>query len=108
VQLPGLPLRVGPTRRNEVGLDRHHRGRRHPRQRNALSGRCLGLERITSATNRGSRRPLGEKDKAFLWLDKAYAGRSSFMTTLKYWSVFDPIRSDPRFSDLVRRVGLPL
>jgi|HubBroStandDraft_6_1064221.scaffolds.fasta_scaffold03974_2 TolB-like protein/DNA-binding winged helix-turn-helix (wHTH) protein/Tfp pilus assembly protein PilF len=49
---------------------------------------------------------LGEKDKAFLWLEKAYAERSSFMTTLKYWSVFDPIRSDPRFADLVKRTRL--
>ena len=49
---------------------------------------------------------LGENDKAFLWLEKAYAEKSSFMTTLKYWSVFDPIRSDPRFTDLVKRTGL--
>jgi len=49
---------------------------------------------------------LGDKDNAFLWLEKAYAEKSSFMTTLKYWSVFDPLRSDPRFTALVRRVGL--
>lgn len=49
---------------------------------------------------------LGENDKAFLWLEKAYAEKSSFMTTLKYWSAFDPIRSDPRFTDLVKRTGL--
>ena len=50
---------------------------------------------------------LGDKDKAFLWLEKAYAERSSFMTSLKYWSVFDALRVDPRFADLLRRVGLP-
>jgi len=49
---------------------------------------------------------LGDKDKTFLWLEKAYAAKSSFVTTLKFWSVFDAIRSDPRFADLVRRVGL--
>jgi len=49
----------------------------------------------------------GNLDKAFLWLERACAERSSFMTSLKYWSAFDPLRSDPRFSDLVRRVGLP-
>ncbi len=50
---------------------------------------------------------LGDKDESFQWLEKAYTERSSFMTSLKYWSVFDPLRSDPRFADLLRRVGLP-
>jgi TolB-like protein/DNA-binding winged helix-turn-helix (wHTH) protein/Tfp pilus assembly protein PilF len=50
---------------------------------------------------------LGEKNESFQWLEKAYTDRSSFMTSLKYWSVFDPLRGDPRFSDLLRRVGLP-
>jgi TolB-like protein/DNA-binding winged helix-turn-helix (wHTH) protein/Tfp pilus assembly protein PilF len=49
---------------------------------------------------------LGDKDRAFLWLGKACAVRSSFMTTLKFWSVFDILRSDRRFKELVRRVGL--
>jgi Flp pilus assembly protein TadD len=49
---------------------------------------------------------LGDRDKTFIWLNKACAAKSSFMTTLKFWSVFDPIRSDRRFADLLRRVGL--
>jgi TolB-like protein/DNA-binding winged helix-turn-helix (wHTH) protein/Tfp pilus assembly protein PilF len=49
---------------------------------------------------------LGDKDQSFQWLEKAYAERSSFMTSLKYWSVFDPLRSDPRYIDLLHRVGL--
>jgi len=49
---------------------------------------------------------LGDKDNAFLWLEKAYAENSSFMTSLKFWTAFDPLRSDPRFVDLLRRVGL--
>lgn len=36
----------------------------------------------------------------------AFAEKSSFMTTLKFWSVFDPPRSDPRFADLLHRVCL--
>jgi hypothetical protein len=51
---------------------------------------------------------LGDKDKAFLWLEKALAEHSSVMTSLKFWSLFDPLRSDPRFVDLLNRVGLPL
>jgi TolB-like protein/DNA-binding winged helix-turn-helix (wHTH) protein/Flp pilus assembly protein TadD len=50
---------------------------------------------------------LGDKNESFQWLEKAYTERSSFMTSLKYWSVFDPLRGDPRFADLLRRVGLP-
>jgi TolB-like protein/Tfp pilus assembly protein PilF len=50
---------------------------------------------------------LGEKDQAFAWFEKAYAAKSAHMTSLKVWSLYDPLRSDPRFADLVRRVGLP-
>jgi TolB-like protein/DNA-binding winged helix-turn-helix (wHTH) protein/Tfp pilus assembly protein PilF len=50
---------------------------------------------------------LGEKNESFQWLEKAYTDRSSFMTSLKYWSAFDALRGDPRFADLLRRVGLP-
>ena len=49
---------------------------------------------------------IGDTDQAFLWLERAEAERSSFMTSINYWSVFDPLRSDPRFSDLLHRVGL--
>jgi TolB-like protein/DNA-binding winged helix-turn-helix (wHTH) protein/Tfp pilus assembly protein PilF len=49
---------------------------------------------------------LGDREKTFSWLERAYIAKSTFMTTLKFWSVFDPIRSDTRFTDLVRRVGL--
>jgi TolB-like protein/Flp pilus assembly protein TadD len=51
---------------------------------------------------------LGEKDKAFTWLEKAYADRSDWMTLLNTDPLFDPLRSDPRFQDLLRRVGLQL
>jgi len=50
---------------------------------------------------------LGDKDQAFAWLDKVYDERSSYLTWLKVEPLFDPLRSDPRFADLVRRVGLP-
>jgi eukaryotic-like serine/threonine-protein kinase len=50
---------------------------------------------------------LGDKEKAFEWLEKAYAARSPAMVDLKTALVFDKIRDDPRFADLVRRVGFP-
>ena len=52
---------------------------------------------------------LGDKDSAFVWLEKAYQQHSPAMCGLKWDPVYysDAIRSDPRFLDLVRRVGLP-
>jgi TolB-like protein/Tfp pilus assembly protein PilF len=49
---------------------------------------------------------LGEKDSAFEWLEKAYADRTARLSELAD-PPFDNLRSDPRFRDLVLRVGLP-
>ena len=50
---------------------------------------------------------LGDKEQAFQWLERGYQDHSMDMTDLKTNPFFDPLRSDPRFADLVRRVGLP-
>ncbi len=49
---------------------------------------------------------LGRKDEAFAWLEKAYEERSFLMMYLKVAPKLDPLRSDPRYADLLRRVGL--
>jgi len=49
---------------------------------------------------------LGEKDKAFEWLEKAYQARAGGLLELNVDDQFEPLRSDPRFSQLLRRVGL--
>ena len=49
---------------------------------------------------------LGDKDKAFAWLDKAYEERSFSLINLKVEPRFDSLHSDPRFADLLRRIGL--
>lgn len=50
---------------------------------------------------------LGEKDQAFALLEEEYRAHGTGMTSLKVNPLYDPLRSDPRFQDLVRRVGLP-
>ncbi|HLR07008.1 MAG TPA: protein kinase [Pyrinomonadaceae bacterium] len=50
---------------------------------------------------------VGDKDQAFAWLEKAVAEHDLFTARLKVDQRFDPLRSDPRFADLVKRVGLP-
>jgi TolB-like protein/Tfp pilus assembly protein PilF len=49
---------------------------------------------------------LGENEEAFAWLEQAYKEQSNMLQFVKVHPYFDPIRSDPRFADLVRRVGL--
>jgi eukaryotic-like serine/threonine-protein kinase len=50
---------------------------------------------------------LGEKDEAFAWLEKTYQEHNADITGLKTDLMWDSIRSDPRFNDLMERVGLP-
>jgi TolB-like protein len=51
---------------------------------------------------------LGEKDQAFDWLEKSYGAHDKGLTYLKIDPCLDPLRSDPRFHNLLRRVGFPL
>ena len=50
---------------------------------------------------------LRDRDQAMAWLEKAYADRSTRMAWIKVEPMFDVLRSDPRFQDLLRRVGFP-
>ncbi len=49
---------------------------------------------------------LGDNDEALAWLERAYQEQSNMLQFVKVHPYFDPIRSDPRFAELVRRVGL--
>ncbi len=49
---------------------------------------------------------IGDKEQALAWLQRAYQWHSSSLTALKVDPTYDPLRSDPRFEALVRRVGL--
>ena len=59
---------------------------------------ALGFARIYAG--------LGDKEQAFAWLEKAYEERSTGLYLLKVDPIWDPLRSDPRFNDLLRRIGL--
>ena len=49
---------------------------------------------------------LGEKDQAFALLERAYQGHEFGMTNLRVLRFYDPLRSDPRFTQLMKKVGL--
>jgi tetratricopeptide (TPR) repeat protein len=50
---------------------------------------------------------MNEKEEAFEWLEKAYKERSSQLIFIRVLDDFKNLRSDPRFDDLVKRIGLP-
>jgi TolB-like protein/Flp pilus assembly protein TadD len=64
------------------------------RSHDAVSNPCIALVYVG----------LGEKDQAMVWLKKAYAER--FNPGVLMRPAFDPMRPDPRFQDLLRRIGL--
>ncbi len=50
---------------------------------------------------------LGEHDRALAWLERGYRERAFEMVQIGTRRSFDPLRGDPRFQDLLRRVGFP-
>jgi len=50
---------------------------------------------------------LNNKDVAFVWLEKAYQGREHDLVFANVWPIFDNLRADPRYDELVRQIGLP-
>ena len=49
---------------------------------------------------------LGHKEEALIWLEKAFAERADGLTWLNVEPMLDELRSDARFQDLIRRIGL--
>jgi tetratricopeptide (TPR) repeat protein len=86
----------------------------------ARAGRTADAHKVLAELNQQSRQRyvswrdvavvyagLGETDRAFTSLDKAYELRDSGIVFMKVDPLFDPLRSDPRFQALLRRIGLP-
>ena len=74
------------------------------------------LARVMEDAKRGEMTPfavaqfyvgLGDKQAALDWLEKAYDQHDPFMATLKVNIFFDPLRSEPRFQALLRRMNFP-
>jgi len=63
-------------------------------------GRNASFDLAVAYTN------LGDKDRAFQWLEKSYQEHSSWMAELKINPMNDPLRSDPRFQSLLKRMKL--
>jgi len=88
---------------------------------NAVTGRRAEAQKLLDQLNQLSKQEyvpavfraqiyagLGEKDQAFEWLEKSYEDRSiANLAEIKVDPQFDPLRSDPRFQDLLRRMNLP-
>jgi serine/threonine-protein kinase len=51
---------------------------------------------------------LGDKDQAFAWLEKDFQTRSGLLAWTRWTPAFESLRSDPRFADLLRRMGFKL
>ncbi|HWW13439.1 MAG TPA: protein kinase [Candidatus Dormibacteraeota bacterium] len=85
----------------------------------ALAGRESDARKILAELNQASKTEyiapyffaivecaLGEKDRAFDWLEKGFNGRDPYLTRLRVDVAMDPLRSDARFKVLLQRVGL--
>ena len=94
--------------------DSMRRGREQSGYKGALRALVGGLE---ASDSQGDPPPaffvaiiytlLGQRDQAFAWLERGYRERSQAYSALNVDPCWDQLRSDPRFADLVRRVGLP-
>jgi TolB-like protein/predicted Ser/Thr protein kinase len=86
-------------------------------RRAKLKGACTALiEELKNESQREYVSPyeialyyarMGDRDHTFEWLEKAYAERSGRMEYIKMEDFFEPFHSDPRYIDLLKRMGLP-
>ncbi len=86
----------------------------------ALAGNQAGARRLLEGMKQTARQRyvppdwiaviyagLGDRDQAFAWLEKGYQEHSGLLPLLKVHPLFEKLRDDPRFADLVRRMNFP-
>jgi hypothetical protein len=49
---------------------------------------------------------LGDRDKAFAWLQKSYDAQNDLLAAMIRSALFDPLHSDPRYAALLKKIGL--
>jgi TolB-like protein len=49
----------------------------------------------------------GDREQAFAWLERAYRQREAFLIHVSFSPLYDPLRGDPRYADLARRMAFP-
>jgi eukaryotic-like serine/threonine-protein kinase len=91
-------------------------------RRGFAEGGCLGADRralehdrerakheyVTATSFAEDYMRLGDKEEAFKYLEKGYQERDEGLTYLAVDPLYDPLRSDPRFQNLLRRMNLPI
>lgn len=81
---------------------RHDDARRIIRKLESRAGRAYTPPSLIASVYAA----LGERDTAFRFLERAFRERDSLLVYLKVEPIFDPLRSDPRFAEMLARIGL--
>jgi len=98
----------GPSTETLVGLAHAHAAAGHVRKMQEILDGLMpnAASRYVSPYNVSrAYAAAGNVDQAFTWLERAYDERNPDLIELRTEPVFDAVRSDPRFGDLLRRVG---
>jgi len=66
-----------------------------------------GQKNVSPSTIAARYATIGDKENAFHWLEKAYEMHDDYLPFVKVKRNFQSIRSDPRYVELLRRIGLP-
>jgi tetratricopeptide (TPR) repeat protein len=84
-------------------MGRHEEARRVMRDLEAYARRAYVIPDALALGYAG----IGDRDRAFAWLERAYEARSLPLLGLRAFPDYDSLRTDPRYDALVRKIGYP-